>query len=183
MCSFRHCLRYAFPCFLVLHSPSQSILIPVLSTSRWIGLFVLIGVREIFICFCLRQIVEKSGVSHARWDNCIILCTSPVVCLRGSWKSDFIIRQNWMAASENSCGLRSSSAWAKKAAAKRMISLARFSSPTSRSSCLIRNLSCSDCLLSTLLSRACLIQLHIVWGVQPIFDERETSVWCKRAPV
>ena len=48
--------------------------------------------------------VEKSGTGQSSSTISRMLATVPVVCRSGSPKSTFTIRQNWMAASENTGG-------------------------------------------------------------------------------
>lgn len=55
--------------------------------------------------FCLRLRVEKSGTGQSRPAICRMLDTIPVVCRSGRPKSTFTIKQNWIAASENTGGL------------------------------------------------------------------------------
>lgn len=53
---------------------------------------------------CLRLRVEKSGTGQSSPAIFRMLATIPVVCRSGRPKSTFTIRQNWIAASENTGG-------------------------------------------------------------------------------
>lgn len=77
---------------------------PVLSTSRFSGP----GARRLDIptemLFCLRLRVEKSGTGQASSAISRMLDAIPVVCRRGRPNNTFTIRQNCIAASENTGG-------------------------------------------------------------------------------
>jgi len=54
--------------------------------------------------FCRRHRVEKSGTGQSKPAIFSRLATIPIVCRRASPKRTLMLRQNWMAASENVSG-------------------------------------------------------------------------------
>lgn len=79
-------------------------LIPVLSTSRFSGPDARRPDIWTAKVFCLRLSVEKSGTGQSGPAIFRMLATMPVLCRSGRPKSIFNMRQNWIAASENTGG-------------------------------------------------------------------------------
>jgi len=77
---------------------------PVLSANRLRGP----GARRLetstMMVYCLRLRVEKSGTGQSSPAICTMLDTILVVCRSGRQNSTFTIKQNWIAASENTGG-------------------------------------------------------------------------------
>ena len=61
------------------------------------------GIRTARV-FCLRHRVEQSGTGQSNPASGNRLATTPPVCLNGSLNRTSIVRQNWIAASQDAAG-------------------------------------------------------------------------------